>query len=171
MAKFLKSDTWECSVCMLQNKESDSVCVACQTANPNAPPPAPPSCSLSVFFLSFFFFPHRLVLNFWVLGLHINCLSYSWTLINFFPLCSVVLVKKYDCISNKLQQHSNSTLCVISHLVMNSYKLVWRKMDVNRGWSAECWISLTKWDSLSKRMEMYRMAGFVQPIILKMEIW
>ncbi|XP_014787467.1 nuclear pore complex protein Nup153 isoform X2 [Octopus bimaculoides] len=45
MAKFLKSDTWECSVCMLQNKESDSVCVACQTANPNAPPAPPPNAA------------------------------------------------------------------------------------------------------------------------------
>ncbi|XP_029643857.1 nuclear pore complex protein Nup153 isoform X1 [Octopus sinensis] len=46
MAKFMKSDSWECSVCMLQNKQSDSVCVACQTANPNAPP-APPSNAAS----------------------------------------------------------------------------------------------------------------------------
>lgn len=39
MAKFLKpAGSWECSVCMIQNKSSDRKCVACQTPNPNAPP-------------------------------------------------------------------------------------------------------------------------------------
>ncbi|GAB1601620.1 nuclear pore complex protein Nup153-like isoform X1 [Argonauta hians] len=37
MAKFLKPDGWECGVCMLKNKESDKVCVACQSPNPKAP--------------------------------------------------------------------------------------------------------------------------------------